>query len=135
MRSGPIREKKERTQRNYDRVSTTTTIGCGIVSAIARLMILIIFTSLRSVPAGVYDNTNWTRFLPSFLQSCSLSVSSFHFPTFCFWPSGYCYECMRTHDVRLGNRDNGIATRLFVDSRGLMLCDGPGGAWEGSFGR
>jgi hypothetical protein len=43
----------------------TTIIG-SVLYGIARLIIIIImFTSLRSVPAGVYTST-WTRFLPSY---------------------------------------------------------------------
>jgi hypothetical protein len=51
----------------YNRVSTLFIIGTGIVYLAARLIILVLlFTSLRAVPAGVYENTPWTRFLPSF---------------------------------------------------------------------
>jgi hypothetical protein len=45
--------------------STFLTIGSGIIYAAARLIIMVLlFTSLRAVPEGVYHNTSWTRFLP-----------------------------------------------------------------------
>jgi hypothetical protein len=45
--------------------STVLTIGSGIIYAAARLVIMVLlFTSLRAVPEGVYHNTSWTRFLP-----------------------------------------------------------------------
>ncbi|KAI1741359.1 hypothetical protein F4680DRAFT_416581 [Xylaria scruposa] len=51
----------------YPKVSKFLTIGGSILYIISRLIILVLlFTSLRAVPKGVYDNTPWTRFLPSF---------------------------------------------------------------------
>ena len=45
--------------------STFLTIGSGIIYAAARLVIMVLlFTSLRAVPEGVYHDTSWTRFLP-----------------------------------------------------------------------
>ncbi|AEO64639.1 uncharacterized protein THITE_47478 [Thermothielavioides terrestris NRRL 8126] len=42
-------------------------LECGILYTAARLAILVlVFTSLRRVPAGVYQDTPWTRFLPTF---------------------------------------------------------------------
>ncbi|KAI4594750.1 hypothetical protein KJ359_007553 [Pestalotiopsis sp. 9143b] len=39
----------------------------GLVYIAARLVILVLlFTTLRSVPVGVYENTPWTIFIPSF---------------------------------------------------------------------
>ncbi|KAK0751441.1 hypothetical protein B0T18DRAFT_435790 [Schizothecium vesticola] len=39
--------------------------ACGIIYSAARLVIMVLlFTSLRAVPEGVYHNTSWTRFLP-----------------------------------------------------------------------
>jgi hypothetical protein len=59
-------QNRYRWQQNCDQVARFTTIGTGILYAIARLMILVLlFTSLRSVPKGVYENTPWTRFLPN----------------------------------------------------------------------
>lgn len=53
-------------ERACTRASTFLTICSGIVYACARLTIVVLlFTSLRSVPEGVYLNTPWTRFLPN----------------------------------------------------------------------
>lgn len=47
-------------------VSNVTTIIGIILYAIARLIIIVLlFTSLRAAPAGVYQDTAWTRFLPN----------------------------------------------------------------------
>ncbi|KAI0861837.1 hypothetical protein F4860DRAFT_159941 [Xylaria cubensis] len=60
IRSRPRRE-------TYFRVSKFLTIGGSILYIISRLIIIVLlFTSLRAVPKGVYDNTPWTRFLPNF---------------------------------------------------------------------
>ncbi|TRX93761.1 hypothetical protein FHL15_005437 [Xylaria flabelliformis] len=61
-------EDRIQTQKEaYTRVSKFLTIGGSILYIISRLIILVLlFTSLRAVPKGVYDDTPWTRFLPSF---------------------------------------------------------------------
>lgn len=47
-------------------ISQFLVISTGIVYVASRLIILVLlFTSLRAVPKGVYENTPWTRFLPS----------------------------------------------------------------------
>ncbi|KAI0197629.1 hypothetical protein F4808DRAFT_463499 [Astrocystis sublimbata] len=57
----------EAERRAFDRASRFLLISTGTLYAASRLIILVLlFTSLRSVPKGVYDNTPWTRFLPSF---------------------------------------------------------------------
>jgi len=51
-------------RRHCDRVSRVITIVAGIFYTIARIALLVIaFTSLRSVPEDVYT-TSWTQFLP-----------------------------------------------------------------------
>jgi hypothetical protein len=56
----------EALQRACSRASTLLTLCSSIVYTVARLMIMaLLFTSLRAVPAGVYEDTPWTRFLPS----------------------------------------------------------------------
>ena len=66
----PFMNKKERldaARTNYGLANQFNIFSSGILYVIARLIILILlFTSLRSVPLGVYKNTPWTRFLPSF---------------------------------------------------------------------
>lgn len=48
-------------------VLTAITISSGFLYIAARFIILVlIFTSLRDVPLGVYEETPWTRFLPNF---------------------------------------------------------------------
>ncbi len=50
-----------------DTVSRVLTIITSVLYAITRLIILtILFTSLRSVPSSVYDDVEWSRFLPNF---------------------------------------------------------------------
>ena len=47
-------------------VSRVLTVSIGILYTIARLTILVLlFTSLRAVPEGIYTNTSWPRFLPN----------------------------------------------------------------------
>lgn len=54
-------------EKRFRRVSNAVFIIGLILYAASRLIILIIlFTSLRAAPAAVYQNTVWTRFLPSF---------------------------------------------------------------------
>ncbi|SPQ26511.1 63aeee19-6ec6-4c30-a660-662427c28541 [Thermothielavioides terrestris] len=54
-------------QQACDIASTVLTICSGILYTASRLVILVLlFTSLRRVPAGVYQDTPWTRFLPTF---------------------------------------------------------------------
>ncbi|KAK9773751.1 hypothetical protein AB5N19_13817 [Seiridium cardinale] len=66
----PFREEREKLQEfrhKCEQVSTVLTICGGILYIITRVIILILlFTSLRDVPLGVYEQTPWTRFLPSF---------------------------------------------------------------------
>jgi hypothetical protein len=51
----------------YEQISRFLTISSGILYIAARLIILVLlFTCLRAVPLGVYENTPWTRFLPNF---------------------------------------------------------------------
>lgn len=53
-------------RKKWSRVPNIVTIFGVTVYAIARLTIIVLlFTSLRSMPAGVYQNTTWTRFLPN----------------------------------------------------------------------
>ncbi|KAI0550588.1 hypothetical protein F4679DRAFT_541912 [Xylaria curta] len=61
-------EKRLRTRRDcYSILVALLTLSGSILYIISRLIILVLlFTSLRAVPKGVYDNTPWTRFLPSF---------------------------------------------------------------------
>jgi hypothetical protein len=61
-----LKEKKKAFEKNCNRASTFVTISSGILYAVSRLVILVLlFTSLRSVPEGVYEDSPWTRFLPS----------------------------------------------------------------------
>lgn len=54
-------------EKRFRRSSNVVFILSFIIYASSRLIILIIlFTSLRAAPSGVYENTAWTRFLPSF---------------------------------------------------------------------
>jgi hypothetical protein len=66
---GPVVKEIKRIDKQrdvYNQVSSLFIIGTGIVYIAARLIILVLlFTSLRSVPEGVYENTPWTRFLPN----------------------------------------------------------------------
>ena len=53
-------------KRTFDQVTRVLTISIGILYTIARLTILVLlFTSLREVPEGIYINTSWPRFLPN----------------------------------------------------------------------
>lgn len=53
-------------RRTYSKASQYLTISSGIVYITSRLIILVLlFTSLRAVPKGLYENTSWTRFLPT----------------------------------------------------------------------
>lgn len=57
----------ERWQEKFRIVSSVLTTCSFIVYGIARLLILVLlFTCLRSTPAGTYQATPWVRFLPSF---------------------------------------------------------------------
>lgn len=54
-------------EKRFRRASNAVFIMSLVLYAASRLIILVIlFTSLRAAPAGVYQNTVWTRFLPSF---------------------------------------------------------------------
>ncbi|AEO64352.1 uncharacterized protein THITE_2110422 [Thermothielavioides terrestris NRRL 8126] len=60
------RRRGQLLSRPYHKASRYLTIGAGIVYAAARLTIIaLLFTTLRSVPEGVYTDTPWTRFLPN----------------------------------------------------------------------
>lgn len=60
-------DQLDRGRKHYDTASQVIMIGGGIFYIIARLILLgLLFTSLRLVPIGVYENTPWTRFIPSF---------------------------------------------------------------------
>lgn len=53
------------TRKNGDQISRAITIFAGILYSIARVALLVIcFTSLRSVPEDLYV-TSWTRFMPN----------------------------------------------------------------------
>jgi hypothetical protein len=61
-----LNEKREAFKKSCNRASRIVTIGASILYAASRIVILVlIFTSLRAVPEGVYKNTPWTRFLPN----------------------------------------------------------------------
>ncbi|KAJ0108339.1 hypothetical protein J7T55_005316 [Diaporthe amygdali] len=54
-------------KKRAERASNLVFINSLILYTAARLTILVlIFTSLRAAPAGVYQDTAWTRFLPKF---------------------------------------------------------------------
>jgi hypothetical protein len=62
-------EKKKETKRREacNEASQFFMISIGIVYVASRLIIIVLlFTCLRAVPEGVYENTPWTRFLPNF---------------------------------------------------------------------
>ncbi|CZR66966.1 uncharacterized protein PAC_16865 [Phialocephala subalpina] len=60
----PHHRDLEAFKKHYDLMSRSLTIFAGIVYSIARVALLIIaFTSLRSVPRDLYV-TSWTRFMP-----------------------------------------------------------------------
>ncbi|ETS85561.1 hypothetical protein PFICI_03586 [Pestalotiopsis fici W106-1] len=67
---GRLRERFHRfdkTREQCTRASRIVTIGGGILYITARLILLaLLFSPLRSAPIGVYQNTPWTRFIPSF---------------------------------------------------------------------
>ncbi|KAK1782646.1 hypothetical protein QBC45DRAFT_367571 [Copromyces sp. CBS 386.78] len=49
------------------RLSRAVNIITGILYTVARVALLaLMFSSLRAVPKGVYETSDWTRFLPSF---------------------------------------------------------------------
>lgn len=57
----------EKLQEHCHRASTILTISGLILYTATRLVILVLlFTCLRSAPAGVYQVTPWVRFLPNF---------------------------------------------------------------------
>ncbi|KAK9414387.1 hypothetical protein SUNI508_11229 [Seiridium unicorne] len=67
---GPFQKEQDKLQEfreKCEQVSTASTICGGILYTIARVIIpVLLFTSLRDVRSGVYEQTPWTRFLPSF---------------------------------------------------------------------
>ena len=59
-------ERSGKFRRTCDQASRFLTISTGIIYTIARVTILVLlFTSLRSVPEGIYEATPWTRSLPN----------------------------------------------------------------------
>lgn len=61
-----IRERVRKTEMRWLRVSNTITIIGVVFYGIARLIIIVLlFTTLRAMPVGVYQNTSWTRYLPN----------------------------------------------------------------------
>ena len=65
-RSAFLEERSNELKRTCNQVSRVFTISIGILYTIARLTILVLlFTSLRAVPEGIYTNTSWPRFLPN----------------------------------------------------------------------
>jgi len=65
-----LEEEKVNAQKHRDileQISRFQTISGGILYICTRLIIIVlIFTALRTVPVGVYENTPWTRLLPNF---------------------------------------------------------------------
>ena len=58
--------RTDKLKRNWDQASRFLVISIGILYMAARVTILVLlFTSLRLVPEGIYVNTPWTRFLPN----------------------------------------------------------------------
>ena len=65
-RAKSLLDKSNKLKRTCDQVSRVLTISIGILYTTARLTILVLlFTSLRAVPEGIYTNTSWPRFLPN----------------------------------------------------------------------
>ncbi|KAK4233271.1 hypothetical protein C8A03DRAFT_39029 [Achaetomium macrosporum] len=61
-----LKSRRKAFEKNCNRASRFVTISSSIVYAASRLVIMVLlFTSLRSVPEGVYENSPWTRFLPN----------------------------------------------------------------------
>ncbi|KAK4223177.1 hypothetical protein QBC38DRAFT_57928 [Podospora fimiseda] len=59
-------EKAKKVRRVCDQAARFVGVICGGLYIAARLVILgIIFSSLRAVPEGVYQSTNWTRYMPT----------------------------------------------------------------------
>lgn len=57
----------DRARRLYEITLALIAFVGGPIYIAARLVILaLLFTTLRSVPVGVYENTPWTRFILSF---------------------------------------------------------------------
>jgi hypothetical protein len=60
-------ERVKRFQKICEQISRYQAIFAGVIYILSRLIILVLpFTCLRAVSPGVYQNTPWTRFLPSF---------------------------------------------------------------------
>lgn len=59
--------KIEHTKGICERISYFSMLLCGTFYIAARVIIVVLlFTSLREVPLGVYQETPWTRYLPNF---------------------------------------------------------------------
>lgn len=60
-------EGQKTVRKEYENLSRYITIIGGILYVGARLLLLVmLFTSLRAVPLGVYENSPWTRFILNF---------------------------------------------------------------------
>jgi hypothetical protein len=60
-------KRNEEWRKACNQASQFFIISIGIVYIASRLTILVLlFTCLRAVPEGVYEDTPWTRFLPNF---------------------------------------------------------------------
>lgn len=70
FRDGHFRAYKIAQQQLFDRaqrLSAPVNIVTGVLYIAARLALFaIMFSSLRAVPKGVYETSDWTRFLPNF---------------------------------------------------------------------
>ena len=61
-----LNARTDKIKRNCDQASRILIISIGILYMAARVTILVLLlTSLRLVPEGIYVNTPWTRFLPN----------------------------------------------------------------------
>ncbi|KAK3997211.1 hypothetical protein QBC44DRAFT_280831 [Cladorrhinum sp. PSN332] len=59
-------EKAKKVRRTCDQVARFVGVICGGLYIAARFVIIgIIFSSLRTVPEGVYKSTNWTVYMPT----------------------------------------------------------------------
>lgn len=60
-------ERGKKIEEMYQTASRFSTIICSIFYVSVRLIIIVLlFTSLREVPIGVYTESPWTRYLPNF---------------------------------------------------------------------
>ncbi|PQE21521.1 Major facilitator superfamily domain general substrate transporter protein [Rutstroemia sp. NJR-2017a BVV2] len=62
-----LEQKRRDLENNFNMISRYVAVGSCIIYTIARIAILVlIFSSLRSVSDSVYKDVLWTRFLPNF---------------------------------------------------------------------